>query len=110
MSMSEMKPCPFCGHIGLIFHDGSTFRWGEARCSGCDASAGEVRRAYPDDGEWHAAAIEQWNTRAVPADQVLVKRESLSIILDYIKGDCGHSQEDIFHAALSLQISLRAKA
>ncbi|KSW22638.1 hypothetical protein AOX63_04220 [Pseudomonas sp. ADP] len=47
---------------------------------------------------------------AIPADQVLVKRESLSIILDYIKGDCGHSQEDIFHAALSLQISLRAKA
>ncbi|HBO0959307.1 TPA: hypothetical protein L5D59_006288 [Pseudomonas aeruginosa] len=46
----------------------------------------------------------------IPADQVLVKRESLSIILDYIKGDCGHSQEDIFHAALSLQISLRAKA
>ncbi|MDF3842794.1 hypothetical protein P3W55_13840 [Pseudomonas citronellolis] len=47
---------------------------------------------------------------AIPADQVLVKRESLSIILDYIKGDCGHSQEDIFHAALNLQISLRAKA
>ncbi|MDN6876911.1 hypothetical protein QO209_31085 [Pseudomonas citronellolis] len=47
---------------------------------------------------------------AIPADQMLVKRESLSIILDYIKGDCGHSQEDIFHAALSLQISLRAKA
>ncbi|MGK8389825.1 hypothetical protein [Pseudomonas aeruginosa] len=82
-------------------------------------------RSFPcsDEGDWNlrwtrqeigrvdrAFSTLQQAELSIPADQVLVKRESLSIILDYIKGDCGHSQEDIFHAALSLQISLRAKA
>jgi Lar family restriction alleviation protein len=60
----EIKPCPFCGESsGLSFEDGSTHRWGVASCNSCGASAGETRREYPDNGEWHAAAIEQWNTR-----------------------------------------------
>ncbi|SDI55205.1 Lar family restriction alleviation protein [Pseudomonas panipatensis] len=83
--MPELKPCPFCGHIGLTFNDGSTYRWGDARCAGCDASAGEVRRRYPDDGEWHAAAIEQWNNRAIPADQVLVPKELLERIEESLR-------------------------
>jgi hypothetical protein len=62
--MTHIEPCPFCGHIGLDFSDGSTYRWGEASCSGCGATCGEVRRKYPDKGEWHQEAIKEWNTRA----------------------------------------------
>lgn len=60
-------PCPFCGaNDGLTMTDGSTYRWGYAYCSNCGASAGETRRAYPDDGEWYKDAIQQWNQRATP--------------------------------------------
>ena len=59
----EIKPCPFCGHVGLSFEDGRTYRWGVASCDGCGASAGEIRRTYPDNGEWHKEAIAQWNKR-----------------------------------------------
>ncbi|QOF85455.1 MULTISPECIES: hypothetical protein [unclassified Pseudomonas] len=72
----------------------------------CSREHHDMVKAHPH--EWTGYEVRALT--AIPADQVLVKRESLSIILDYIKGDCGHSQEDIFHAALSLQISLRAKA
>ena len=60
----SIEPCPFCGHVGLDFTDGSTYRWGEASCSGCGATCGEVRREYPDEGKWHEDAIKEWNTRA----------------------------------------------
>jgi len=56
-------PCPFCGHVGLHFADGSTYRWGLASCGGCGATCGEVRRNYPPDDAWHAAAINEWNRR-----------------------------------------------
>lgn len=59
----EIKPCPFCGHVGLHFEDGSTYRWGIASCGACGATGGEVRRNYPDDGKWHADAIREWNRR-----------------------------------------------
>lgn len=73
--MSDLKPlpCPFCGHTGLSFEEGSTFRWGVASCDGCDATCGEIRRNYPDDGKWHAEAIEAWNRRAQPAQAVRSK-------------------------------------
>jgi hypothetical protein len=61
-------PCPFCGHIGLDFSDGETYRWGVASCGGCGASCGDVRREYPDHGEWHTEAIAEWNKRS-PAAQ-----------------------------------------
>lgn len=35
--MSDIKPCPFCGHVGLEFSEGSTFRWIVASCGGCGA-------------------------------------------------------------------------
>ena len=59
-------PCPFCGHTGLNFLDGSTHRWGIASCETCGASCGEVRREYPDDGAWHKKAIFEWNQRTTP--------------------------------------------
>lgn len=65
--MTEALPCPFCGaNEGLTMADGSTHRWGIAYCNGCGASAGEVRRSYPDDGKWYEEAIQQWNQRATP--------------------------------------------
>lgn len=64
---TEIKPCPFCGGTdGLSFEDGSTYRWGLASCNSCGATAGEVRREYPDQGKWHANAIAEWNTRNEP--------------------------------------------
>ena len=70
-------PCPFCGASdGLTMTDGSTYRWGIAYCNGCGASAGETRRAYPDDGKWYQEAIQQWNQRAPqPAQQPLTDEE-----------------------------------
>ena len=61
-------PCPFCGHVGLNFADGETYRWGVASCGGCGASCGAIRREYPDLGEWHTEAIAEWNRR-LPAPQ-----------------------------------------
>jgi len=61
-------PCPFCGHVGLDFADGETYRWGVASCGGCGASCGDIRREYPDLGEWHTEAIAEWNRRS-PAPQ-----------------------------------------
>jgi hypothetical protein len=72
--MTHIEPCPFCGHVGLDFSEGSTYRWGEACCSGCGATCGEVRREYPDKGEWHQEAIKEWNTRA--------KREWVGLTVD----------------------------
>lgn len=68
---AELKPCPFCGGVGLDFDEGSTFRWIVASCKSCGATAGEVRVqavGAGDKEQWMEAArreaIEQWNTRA----------------------------------------------
>jgi transcription elongation factor Elf1 len=73
-------PCPFCGHIGLDFSDGETYRWGVASCGGCGASCGEVRREYPDKSEWHTEAISEWNRRSPAAQRQWVE-------IDQIKWD-----------------------
>lgn len=66
---ADVKPCPFCGHAGLSFTEGSTFRWLAYNCDGCGVG-NEVRIATVGKGnkvEWrHAAvadAIREWNTR-----------------------------------------------
>lgn len=83
--MTHIEPCPFCGHVGLDFSEGSTYRWGEACCSGCGATCGEVRREYPDKGEWHQEAIRQWNTRAKRHEWVgLTDEEAQSLRADCI--------------------------
>jgi hypothetical protein len=75
---SEPLPCPFCGHVGLEFADGSTHRWGLASCAGCGATCGEVRRAYPPDDKWRASAIKDWNTRAKPEAQQAPELERMT--------------------------------
>jgi hypothetical protein len=76
--MSEaIKPtpgsCPFCGHVGLDFAEGSTFRWIVASCGGCGASLAETRIQTLGEGtkdEWMAEAkadaIAAWNRRSDP--------------------------------------------
>jgi len=66
----SIKPCPFCGHVGLDFIEGSTFRWLLAECGGCGATCGEVRVQTSGNGtkdEWmqqaQKDAIDAWNTR-----------------------------------------------
>jgi hypothetical protein len=97
--MSELKPCPWCGHIGLDFQEGSTFRWLEASCAGCGATAGETRVQTVGEGhpsDWRKAAeaeaIIQWNTRATPLTQPsdeLIRRAYL-FIMKY--GDAGNKE------------------
>lgn len=64
-------PCPFCGHVGLEFREGSSFRWLLAECGSCGASCGETRIQTLGNGnplEWadaaKADAVKQWNERA----------------------------------------------
>lgn len=107
--MPELKPCPFCGDaLELLVIARDWYRVAHPENDLCPLGGHDY--TYAQTAQGLKTLLTDWSQRHIPADQVLVKRESLSIILDYIKGDCGHSQEDIFHAALSLQISLRAKA
>ena len=70
--MTEPLPCPFCGHVGLSHHEGTTFRWLATECNGCGAQCGEER--IDTLSKDHSAAIEQakeaaittWNTRFTP--------------------------------------------
>ena len=71
--MADIKPCPFCGHVGLEFSQGSTFRWIVASCGGCGATTGETRIQTLGQGtkdEWmahaQADAVAQWNRRPEP--------------------------------------------
>lgn len=59
-------PCPFCGAEKITIAEGSTYRWAHAECVECGATAGDIRRQYPqgtDDPEVQEAAIAEWNTR-----------------------------------------------
>jgi hypothetical protein len=62
-------PCPFCGHVGLDFAEGSTFRWLAYSCGGCGVG-NETRVQTLGPGtleQWRAKAeqdaIVEWNKR-----------------------------------------------
>lgn len=68
-----LLPCPWCGHVGLMFEEGSTFRWRVASCERCGVTTGEERIQTMGDGtreEWEADCrkrmIAAWNRRAAP--------------------------------------------
>ena len=83
-------PCPFCGHIGLDFADGETYRWGVASCGGCGASCGDVRREYPDKGEWHTEAIAEWNKQSpTPQRKPLTDEDVERIVREARVGEHG---------------------
>lgn len=67
-------PCPFCGHVGLDFKEGTTFRWLAYSCGGCGVES-ETRIQTLGEGTqdgWRAQAerdaIEEWNKRAPPRE------------------------------------------
>ena len=67
----ELKPCPFCGAVGLAFAEGSTFRWLAYSCMGCGIGS-ETRMQTFGEGslaEWQAEAradaVAAWNTRVM---------------------------------------------
>ena len=69
MSTTQPAPCPFCGHVGLSFREGSTFRWLAYSCGGCGMGE-EVRVQTLGEGEpkeWlkeaELNAIKEWNRR-----------------------------------------------
>ncbi len=70
-----LKPCPFCGRIGLNFQEGSTFRWLAYSCAGCGVG-NETRLQTMGEGtpaKWRAQgeidSIKEWNRRS-PAPPV----------------------------------------
>lgn len=69
MSNEGPLPCPFCGHVGLDFSVGSTFRWLGYSCGGCGMGS-ETRMQTMGPGnpeQWRSeaesAAVEEWNRR-----------------------------------------------
>lgn len=66
---SASLPCPFCGHSGLYFHEGSSYRWIVAECGKCGANRGEIRlqtSGIDKAQAWEEAkvrAIQEWNQR-----------------------------------------------
>jgi hypothetical protein len=79
----NVKPCPFCGHIGISLAEGTTYRWRVAECSECGARCGEIRVQTSGAGtrqEWEAVgvvnAIEEWNKRTEPAELTKALRDA----------------------------------
>ncbi|HHJ2109606.1 TPA: Lar family restriction alleviation protein [Pseudomonas aeruginosa] len=74
--MSELKPCPFCG---CSMHLESNRDWHRIvgdhalECAFTDSETLVV----PATKEQRDIAVSDWNTRAVPADHVVVQRELL---------------------------------
>ncbi|MFG8593260.1 Lar family restriction alleviation protein [Pseudomonas aeruginosa] len=74
--MSELKPCPFCG---CSMHLESNRDWHRIvgdhalECAFTDSETMVV----PATKEQRDIAVSDWNTRAVPADHVVVQRELL---------------------------------
>lgn len=78
--MSRLEPiaCPFCGHVGLEFDEGSTLRWLAYSCAGC--GIGSETRVQTlgdkphDDRMWEARdrAVAEWNRRT-PAQVAMLE-------------------------------------
>jgi hypothetical protein len=88
-------PCPFCGHIGLDFSDGETYRWGVASCGGCGASCGDVRREYPDQGEWHTEAIAEWNRRSAAAPDLQAELDATNRQVEILSDALAESRREV---------------
>ena len=63
--MTAIKPCPFCGYDKVQFTVSQGTKWGQVGCGRCGAAGPEVRTDYDlkDNAEWHAKALDEWNTR-----------------------------------------------
>lgn len=97
-------PCPFCGHVGLDFAEGSTFRWIVASCGGCGASLAETRIQTLGEGtkdEWmteaKADAIAAWNRRSdALVERVKELEAAAKLVLDWHEAENDHSKADFY--------------
>jgi hypothetical protein len=100
-----MKPCPFCGVTppGDSFHADQGNKWGRVVC-GCGACGPDVRTSYDvsKHAPWHAAAIAEWNSRAVDRRRVVQSREIADLIVMV-----GHAITRLHTAEDSLQCLLQ---
>lgn len=74
LTITDPAPCPFCGHSGLSFAEGSTFRWLAYSCAAC-GTGNETRVQTLGEGtptQWRtqaeAEAVAEWNKRTPPAE------------------------------------------
>ena len=68
--MTDAKPCPWCGFVGVQVREGSSFRWMYAECDGCGVNGPEIRVQTLGEGtreQWWAKgkqdALDAWNLR-----------------------------------------------
>jgi Lar family restriction alleviation protein len=71
-TVSNAKPCPFCGNKGMTVCEGETYRWRVAICDFCGAQAPDVRYSIGDGQTLEHAladadkrAVDAWNERAL---------------------------------------------
>jgi hypothetical protein len=79
----------------LDFSDGETYRWGVASCGGCGASCGDVRREYPDQGEWHAEAIAEWNRRSPAAPDLQAELDATNRQVEILSDALAESRRQV---------------
>ncbi|HFH2600215.1 Lar family restriction alleviation protein [Pseudomonas aeruginosa] len=74
--MSELKPCPFCGCSMHLESNRDWHRIVGDHALECVFTDSETM-VVPATKEQRDIAVSDWNTRAVPADHVVVQRELL---------------------------------
>lgn len=74
--MSELKPCPFCGCSMRLESNRDWHRIVGDHALECAFTDSETV-VVPATKEQRDIAVSDWNTRAVPADHVVVQRELL---------------------------------
>lgn len=74
--MSELKPCPFCGCSMHLESNRDWHRIVGDHALECVFTDSETL-VVPATKEQRDIAVSDWNTRAVPADHVVVQRELL---------------------------------
>jgi transcription elongation factor Elf1 len=65
--MTDLKNCPFCGHIPIsptCFVFGAGRLLGRVECTNCRSCSPEVRTDYRPGFDWTDKAAEEWNRRA----------------------------------------------
>ena len=118
--MTDAKPCPWCGFVGVQVREGSSFRWMYAECDGCGVNGPEIRVQTLGEGtreQWWAEgkqdALDAWNLRkARDVDAIMAladeyARASSYATFTYERGG-GHSgDKDMAEARAALLEALK---
>lgn len=79
--MLELKPCPFCGCAMRLQSNHDWHRVMGDHAEECVFMDNETMMV-PATDEQRDLAVAYWNKRAIPADQVLVPRETLQVVFE----------------------------